>query len=105
MAERKGALLAAGLRKVESGRLGFAEAAKLAGTAIDGRRRELASECRGARTGARRIGKNMQVAERMLLDEAECEGVVFFALAGEGSNDIGADSGVRQLLRRGELWG
>jgi hypothetical protein len=89
---------AADLGTAEGGRFGFAEGAKLTGATLDDVAVNVAREGGSARSGSRRVGKNVKVSERKTLDEGESGGVIGFGFARKAGDDVSADGGVRKLL-------
>jgi len=89
---------AADLGLTEGGGFGFAEGAKFAGAALDDGARDFVRKIGGLGARALRERENMEIGERKALDEGERGGVIVFGFAGETSDDVGADGGVREAF-------
>ncbi len=84
----------ANLRIAECGGLGLGQSAEFTSSALDDAARELIGESGSLGAGALRVGKNVEIGERQILDKAERGSVIFFGFARETGDDIGADGGV-----------
>ena len=96
--QREDAQGAADLRAAEGGGFGGGEGAKFAGAALDDVAGKMVCECGGAGAGAGGIGEDVEVGEGAGFDELQGGGVIGIGFAGEASDDIGADGGVRQAV-------
>ena len=82
----------------EGGGFGFAEGAEFAGAALDDAAGDFVRKRGGFGAGALRERKNVEIGEGQALDESERCGVVVFRFAGEASDYVGADGGVREAF-------
>ena len=86
------------MRFAKGGGFFFGEAAEFTGALLDGGGGNVIGYLRGCGPRPDGVRENVEVGERMVVDEVDRGGVIFGAFAGEAGDDVGADGCLGKLI-------